>query len=126
MRDAAVLMARAARRPIDRLLENAGFNEEERRDIAAQVEEAAAQGQHRAFDAASGKFVEDAAEANLLDSLPAVAESTRAGLSVAINSGTLGGLVVFQRDKELERREAIESEQWQRDVAEGNPADLRA
>lgn len=77
----------------------------------------------KVYDAANHAFV-GAYTSGLLDSTPAVSEAIRNSISIATLLGTLGGLVVFRRDRELERSEASATEQYLRD-ANNNPADER-
>ena len=48
----------------------------------------------------------NAFEWGILDSVPAVLEAIRNSISIATLLGTLGGVVVFERDRELDRGEA--------------------
>ena len=73
------------------------------------------------YDALQQKFV-DADEAGILDSTPAVIEALRNSISIATVLGTLGGSVVFPRDKEFERREAKEAHDYLRSAGESHPA----
>lgn len=68
---------------------------------------------------------EQADQAGLLDSTPAVVESLKNAISIATLLGTLGGAIVFPRDGELERSESKSVEEWKRDT-NMNPADERA
>ena len=66
-----------------------------------------------------------AAAAGLLDSTPAVLEAIRNSISIATLNGTLGGIVVFERDEEHERAEAAANEDFVRNSTI-NPANERA
>lgn len=55
-------------------------------------------------------------KAGILDSTPAVLEALRSSLSIAALLGTLGGLVVFERDHTFERSEAEANNQFVRDA----------
>lgn len=66
------------------------------------------------YDAWEGKQV-DAIEGGILDSTPAVIEAIRNSISIATLLGTLGGTVVYPRDDELERKEAIDSSSFMKD-----------
>lgn len=77
------------------------------------------------YDAFEGKHVR-AFEGGILDSTPAVLEAIRNSISIASLLGTLGGTVVFGRDAELERREAMETNAFNRTAESDNPANERA
>jgi chaperonin GroEL len=76
------------------------------------------------YDALEGKFVK-AVEGGILDSTPAVLEAIRNSLSIASLLGTLGGVCVYQRDTEVERQEARDTNEFLR-TANINEADERA
>lgn len=67
----------------------------------------------------------NAFEHGILDSTPAVLEAIRNSLSIASLLGTLGGTVVFARDTELERQNALDKADFERN-ANVNLADERA
>jgi chaperonin GroEL len=69
--------------------------------------------------------VVNAVKAGLLDSTPAVLEAIRNSISIATLNGTLGGIVVFERDEEHERAEAAANEDFLRN-ANVTPANERA
>jgi hypothetical protein len=60
------------------------------------------------FDALESTF-KVASESGVIDSLPAVLEAVRNSISIASQLGTLGGVIVFPRDDELERQEASDT-----------------
>lgn len=111
--------------PVTRLLTNCGYNEDEMIDVLAPV--------IRSLEADTGPVVYDALEGEhgdpidcgVLDSTPAVLEAIRNSLSIASQLGTLGGVVVFKRDHELERIEARENNAFVKDASGANPADER-
>lgn len=109
--------------PADRLLHNVGYNPEEAAPVLKEVAEAAKADIPHIFDAMDGKMV-DAFEKGILDSVPAVTEAVRNSLSIAALLGTLGGVVVFRRDSELERSEAMNVADFVRTL-EGSGADER-
>ena len=92
--------------PVYRLFTNAGYTYME---AMAYTNEMIQKGS--AFDLSSGGWLSDSDE-SLLDSFSAVRDALRNSLSVASLLGTCGGTVVFARDQELERREAIESMEY--------------
>lgn len=75
------------------------------------------------YDALECKHV-DPFEGGILDSTPAVLEAIRNSLSIASLLGTLGGTVVFERNAEVEKQEARDMANFQRD-ANRNEADER-
>jgi chaperonin GroEL len=66
-----------------------------------------------------------ALEAGILDSLPAVKEALKNAISIATLLGTLGGCVVSPRDKEVDKMETKDYNEFVRN-ANFNPADERA
>lgn len=67
----------------------------------------------------------DAIDDGLLDSTPAVLEAIRNSISIASLLGTLGCIIVFERDSEHERSEAAANEDFIRNAGV-NPANERA
>jgi hypothetical protein len=61
----------------------------------------------------------------ILDSLPAVKEALKNSISIATLLGTLGGCVVFPRDKDVDKTEGRDYNDFMRN-ANYNPADERA
>jgi chaperonin GroEL len=110
--------------PFMRLVDNSGFTTDEEgysilRPILAGIEA----GETVVYDFLEMKHV-DAFEGGILDSTPAVLEAVRNSISSASQIGTMGGVVVFKRDADLERTEAKATSQWLRE-ANHNPADDR-
>lgn len=91
----------AFREPLIKLLQNTGMNKEEFEQVEPQV---AAEG-NQVWDAANGVMV-DAFEKGILDSTPAVLEAIRNSIAIATLLGTLGGVVVFNRNMQAELDEA--------------------
>ncbi len=128
------ILCPALMEPVWRLLKNSGL-EQEMEQILKPVLEAIATPRPRpgggsplyvprVYDAMEQKHV-NAIQAGILDSTPAVVEAIRNSLSIATLLGTLGGAVVFLRDHELDRREAVETADFIRNAG-ANPADDRA
>lgn len=92
--------------PLERILNNAGYTEEEISKVFEEYWKVLDKGY--IFDAFNGKFG-DAYELGILDSTPAVLESIRNSFSIASNLGTMGGIIVFERDDVLEREEASQT-----------------
>ena len=110
--------------PFKRLVENSGFTtEEEGYAVLNPILQGIREGKPIVYDFLESKHV-DAFEGGILDSTPAVLEAIRNAISSASQIGTMGGVVVFARDTELERTEARASAQWLREANE-NPADQR-
>ncbi len=111
------ILARALEEPFLRLMENAGFNAEERaerldsyrRVIDTEPENAVV------WNGITDDFV-DPKVAGIMDSQPAVLEALRNSLSIASLLGTLGGAVVFQRDPDVERTEASDAYAWMKNA----------
>ncbi len=93
--------------PVVRLMKNAGFNTEE---VNARLDKAAEEAWEgkKVWNGLDDTFV-DAVESGIMDSTPAVLEAIRNSISIATLLGTLGGVIVFKRDVELERREASDT-----------------
>lgn len=91
--------------PFNRLLSNGGIGEDEAVGVLASIVDNQALGKKVVYDFLEHQHV-DAYEAGVLDSAPAVLEAIRNSLSTASQLGTLGGLVVFERDGEWEEQEA--------------------
>jgi chaperonin GroEL len=119
------VLVRALSQPLRRLLANCGLNREEVDEVSATVLRCASRRSNRTYDALAGKFV-NAYKAGILDCLPAVVEAVKNGISAASCVGTMAAVVVYDRDREFERKEAYEQEAWKRDaMGEENPADER-
>jgi chaperonin GroEL len=110
--------------PVRRLLTNCGMTDEEVRDTLEPVIASLDGEKPVVYDAYERKHVDPIA-GGVLDSTPAVLEAVRNSLSIASQLGTLGGTVVFKRDSALETLEARENNQFLRDAATVNEADLR-
>lgn len=100
----------ALKSPIYRLLENVGMNDQECNEVLDQLMKnvnprSIKKGNVKMYDVWSGEFVNVFSQ-GLFDSLPAVYQAIQNSLSIASLLGTLGGAVVFQRDKDLEFAEA--------------------
>lgn len=109
--------------PVNRLLLNCGLSEHEMRKVMTPIFEGIRDGKHTIYDAYN-QMNGDAIELGVLDSTPAVLEAMRNSISNASLLGTLGGIVVFARDNELERTEARATQDWLRN-ANVNEADER-
>jgi chaperonin GroEL len=91
--------------PIVRLFRNSGFMDDEIEDIVSNMTQSITEGKFESYDILEDAFV-DPYESGLLDSTPAVVESIKNAISVSSLLGTLGGVVVFARDREIDRRES--------------------
>jgi chaperonin GroEL len=92
-----------------RLLENAGYNEEEYQQILEKL----VNERDVVYDVENQVFG-NAQELGLFDATKAVSESLNNALSIASVLGTLGGIVVHPRDGEFERSEAKADEEFRR------------
>jgi chaperonin GroEL (HSP60 family) len=97
--------------PVMMLFSNCGISAED----AKITIEALRSDPDKVYDLLDQKTI-DAKTGGLLDSLPAVLEAVRNSLSIASLLGTLGGIIVFSRDTELERSEAKETRSFLRDA----------
>lgn len=110
--------------PVWKLLLNSGITEySEMAKLMNPVLEGIKNNEPIVYDFLEQKHVDPYLD-GLLDSTPAVLEAIRASISIASQLGTLGGIVVFARDHELERSEASDVAEWTRN-ASVNEADMR-
>jgi chaperonin GroEL len=107
---ATAVLSPAFEEPVLRLFLNSGYSEKEARNTMADI-----RAEEALFDISQHQFIKSSSDV-LLDSAPAVTEAIRNSMSVAGLLGTCGGTVVFQRDPELERREAKESADFVRSM----------
>lgn len=91
---------------VTRLFTNAGFTENE-----AATHMVSMHNYGTVWDLQKGTRV-DAATDGLLDSYSAVRDALRNAISVSGSMGTCGGVVAFERDAELERKEASEAMEY--------------
>jgi chaperonin GroEL len=94
--------------PVRKLLTNCGYNEEETEEQILTMQGMLNEPEPVIFDALDGTF-KIAKTSGVVDSLPAVLEALRNSISIATQLGTLGGVIVFPRDAELERKEASDT-----------------
>jgi chaperonin GroEL len=104
--------------PFRRLLENVGLSttdDGEYVGIRDTILTGIRDGHKIVYDALEGRHV-DALRAGILDSTPAVLEALRNSISIASLLGTLGGIVVFKRNADVERQEARDQAEFQRNA----------
>jgi chaperonin GroEL len=116
----AQILVKAFQEPLMRLMENAGYNDDQIMTVVASYVQAAITGltgeaDLHIFDVMKDKWVRPI-EGGLLDSAPAVIEAITNSLSIASQLGTLGGLVAFARDDEFERQESKSTHKYLRDA----------
>lgn len=99
----------------NRLLDNAGYNEEEIQDILGKL----TNDPSIVYDIENQKFG-NAEELGLFDATKAVEESLVNAVSIASVLGTMGGLVCHPRDGEFERSEARADSEFGRAVNNPN------
>ncbi|SRR5216683_800933 len=104
--------------PLIRLLSNTGMTQDEISDIIHLLSNHTSD-ERIVYDAMENVF-KDAVAGGLLDSVPAVLEAIRSSFSIATLLGTIGGSIVFQRDTELERNEAVSVSEFLRATGENN------
>ncbi len=97
-KEAIGILGDALLEPVRLLYSNYGYNEAE---IEAQLVKML-NDEDQTFDILDEKFVP---KADLLDSLPAVAEAIRNSVSIASLLGTIGGIVAFKRDHDTDKEE---------------------
>lgn len=109
----------------NRLLDNAGYNEED----ASRILNRMVENPDEVYDIENQLFG-SAEELGIFDATKAVSEALRNSVEIAGVLGTLGGIVVHPRDAEFERKEASLDEEWrkvsQNPDAYQNPALNRA
>ena len=116
----AEILAPAMRYPVRKILENAGKSDHEVRQTLLALSDPA-RPQNEVCDLVTDTFG-DAVEKGLLDSVPAVVEALGNALSIASLLGTLGGCVVFPRDREAEAKESSDTYDF---LESANAADER-
>lgn len=99
------VLAPALFEPVHRLLVNSGYNDEEIDRILEKVKWGVENDQAIVFDISEHHHV-DPWEQGILDSVPAVQNAIKNSISIASLLGTLGGMVVYERDEAYERSEA--------------------
>jgi chaperonin GroEL len=87
--------------PFYRLLENAGYNSEEIQDILTKMIAAP----NKVYDVENAEFG-DFKKMGVFDAALAVEQALKNAVSISSVMGTLGGLVAFPRDHQLENQEA--------------------
>jgi chaperonin GroEL len=98
-----------------RLLENAGHNEEETKEVIAKL----ISDSDIVYDIENEKFGK-AEDLGLFDATKAVSESLSNAVSIANVLGTMGGMVCHPRDSEFERSEARADAEFTRAVENPN------
>lgn len=121
----AAVLVPAFLAPFHKLLDNAGYNDEEQ----AEIFEKLISDKGLVYDVENGVFGKSK-ELGIFDAAPAVEQALKNAVSIASVMGTLGGIVAFPRDTNLERQFAIEEENFKMtlDNAENirNEANMRA
>ena len=111
--------------PLFKLLDNAGYNDEELKDVVERL----------TSDPSLVYNLEDqeyglAEDLGIFDAAKAVEQAIENSISIASVMGVMGGLIAFPRDHQLEREEASTEMQFRRDVENAgnyvNEADLRS
>lgn len=109
----------ALEQPVRTLLSNVGIEgAPDQKVFIDRLSSAAADGDMHTYDCLELDWV-DGPATGLLDSVPAVREAVKNAISMATLYGTVGGIIAFPRDNELERSEARETAAYIRDVAQG-------
>jgi len=97
--------------PFHRLLENAGYNKEEIEKIMVKMVEQP----NKVYDVENQKFG-DPKKLGVLDAAPAVEQALKNAVSISSVMGTLGGIVAFPRDHQLERQEHKRDSDFQNSI----------
>ncbi len=105
------VLAPALRAPLYTLLKNCGMNELECEEKLIRLIETP----HEVYDAMQDMYG-DAISLGLLDSQPAVAEALRSAIAISTLLATLGGVVVFGRDNDLDLHAAVNHGQQVKDM----------
>lgn len=113
-REVAEVLAPALRWPAMKILMNTGKSEKEIREITTRLEDSS-RPVGEVYNSLAMVFC-NAEDTGLLDSVVAVSEAVRNALSIASLLGTLGGCVVFPRDKEVEQQEARDTYEFIRNA----------
>lgn len=102
--------------PLNVLLDNCGMNDDEKKNILDQL----INDQNLVYDALKNEFG-DAFSLGLLDSTLAVSEALKSAVGIASQLGTLGGIVVYPRDNQLEREFSTNQMELQREANDYQP-----
>jgi chaperonin GroEL len=94
---------------VQRLLDNAGYNQEQSNDVIINLYS----NPGIVYDVENQVFG-DPINLGLFDATKAVSEALRNSVEIAGVLGTLGGIVVHPRDAEFERKEASLDEEWRK------------
>jgi len=97
--------------PFFKLLDNAGYNQDEVNEILQRM----VADRKVVYDVENGEFG-DAKKLGLLDATKAVEQALKNAVSIASVMGTLGGIVAFPRDSELENQEFRDQMDFQRSI----------
>lgn len=110
--------------PLFKLLDNAGYNDDEVKDVVTRL----TSDPSLVYNLEEQQFG-TAEELGLFDAAKAVEQAIENAISIASVMGVMGGLIAFPRDHQLEREEASNEMQFRRDIdnAESytNEANLR-
>jgi chaperonin GroEL (HSP60 family) len=101
--------------PIYRLLDNAGYKEDEITDILGYLIDHP----DHVYDVENMEYG-SAEELGVFDSAPAVEEALKNAASIATVMGTIGGIVAYPRDEAAEREEARADREFERAVNNPN------
>lgn len=94
--------------PFYKLLDNAGYNVDEQQEILGKLIE----NKDLVYDVENGVFGK-AKELGIFDATLAVEQALKNAVSIASVMGTLGGIVAFPRDGQLERQAALDDANFQ-------------
>jgi chaperonin GroEL len=95
------------------LFSNAGVTDDHTLDPLRNSAKTGKPEKAKVIDLRTGEVV-DALKAGILDSVPALQEALKNSISIATLLGTLGGVVVFPRDREFEVKDARDASEYNR------------
>lgn len=104
--------------PFYRLLDNAGYDDDEVEEILGKM----IKNKKNVYDVLNGVFG-DPKKLGLFDAAPAVEQALKNAVSISSVMGTLGGIVAFPRDTNLERDNAMAENSFNRTL--DNAGNLR-
>lgn len=110
---AAEILSKAFLEPVSVLYTNAGYTMDE---IDALVYKMLKDSKYT-FNLQEGTWVE---KDGILDSAAAVLEAIRNSVSIATLLGTLGGIIVFKRDEQIDRTDSKDMNKFMADLADEN------
>lgn len=110
---AAEVLRKAFMEPVHVLYKNAGYNQEFIDGVVAKIK----LNPSETFNLQDDTWVKNDA---ILDSMPAVQEAIRNSISIATLLGTLGGIIVFKRDSEMDSLDSKDLRTYMKEMEEAD------